>query len=79
MRGICIAIIAAAILSVSSVSYAVNVQETVEMITHANLVMKDGSTMHADVVRMNGKTYVMLPVDELPDYLHQQVLKVMPQ
>jgi hypothetical protein len=79
MRGISIAIFTAAVLSVSSASYAVNVQETVEMITHADLVMKDGSKMHADVVTMNGKTYVMLPVDELPDYLHQQVLKVMPQ
>jgi hypothetical protein len=44
MRGIRIAILTAAVLSVSSASYAVNVQETVEMITHAELVMKDGST-----------------------------------
>jgi hypothetical protein len=73
------AILAAGISTVAGVSYAVNIQETVEMITHADLVMKDGGTMHADVVKMNGKMYLMVPVDDLPDYLHQQVLKVMPQ
>ncbi|MEW6437279.1 MAG: hypothetical protein AB1508_08925 [Pseudomonadota bacterium] len=66
-------------LLIASGAKAVNVQETVEMITMADLVMKDGTTMHAHVVRMNGKMYVMMPVDELPDYLHQQLLKVMPQ
>lgn len=71
------AVLAAGISSVAGVSYAVNIQETVEMITHADLVMKDGGTMHADVVKMNGKMYLMIPVDDLPDYLHQQVLKVM--
>ncbi len=79
MRGICIAILATVALAVPRASYAVNVQETVEMITHVDLVMKDGSRMHADVVKMNGKMYIMLPFDDLPDYLHQQVLKVMPQ
>jgi hypothetical protein len=73
------AILAAGISTVAGLSYAVNIQETVEMITHADLVMKDGGTMHADVVKMNGKMYLMVPVDDLPDYLHQQVLKVMPQ
>ncbi|WP_297300419.1 hypothetical protein [uncultured Methylovirgula sp.] len=66
-------------LLIASGAKAVNVQETVEMITMADLVMKDGTTMHAHIVRMNGKMYVMMPVDELPDYLHQQILKVMPQ
>jgi hypothetical protein len=65
-------------LLMATTANAVNVQETVEMITHTDLVMKDGSTMHADVVKMNGKMYLMIPVDSLPDYLHQQVLKVMP-
>jgi hypothetical protein len=73
------AILAAGMSTVAGVSYAVNIQETVEMITHADLVMKDGGTMHADIVKMNGKMYLMVPVDDLPDYLHQQVLKVMPQ
>jgi hypothetical protein len=58
---------------------AVNIQETVEMITHTDLKMQDGSVMHAEIVKMNGKTYIMMSVDDLPDYLHQQVLKVMPQ
>ena len=66
-------------LLIASGAKAVNVQETVEMITMADLVMKDGTTMHAHIVRMNGKMYVMMPVDELPDYLHQQILKEMPQ
>lgn len=69
----------AAALLFATGAFAVDVQETVEMITHADLVMKDGGTMHADIVKMNGKMYIMMSVDDLPDYLHQQVLKVMPQ
>jgi hypothetical protein len=42
------------------------------MITHTDLKMQDGSVMHAEIVNMNGKTYVMMSVDDLPDYLHQQ-------
>jgi hypothetical protein len=75
-RAIIIAVATGLLMATSA--YAVNVQETVEMVTHADLVMKDGTTMHADVVKMNGKMYLMIPVDSLPDYLHQQVLKVMP-
>jgi phosphoenolpyruvate synthase/pyruvate phosphate dikinase len=69
----------AAGLMVATGANAVNVQETVEMITHATLTMKDGTTMPTEIVRMNGKMYVMMSVDDLPDYLHQQVLKLMPQ
>jgi hypothetical protein len=65
-------------LLIASSAYAVNVQEVVRMITHTDLVMSDGSKMHADIVKMHGKMYVMIPVDDLPDYLHQQVVKVMP-
>jgi hypothetical protein len=64
-------------LLLASSAYAVNVQEVVRMITHTDLVMQDGTTMHADIVKMHGKMYVMIPVDSLPDYLHQQVTKVM--
>jgi hypothetical protein len=64
-------------LLMASSAYAVNVQEVVQMITHTDLVMQDGTTMHADIVKMHGKMYVMIPVDSLPDYLHQQVTKVM--
>jgi hypothetical protein len=71
--------IAAGLLIAASGAKAVNIQETVEMITMADLVMKDGTTMHAHLVKMHGKMYVMMSVDELPDYLHQQLLKVMPQ
>jgi hypothetical protein len=62
---------------IATAAYAVNVQEVVQMVTMADLVMKDGSTMHAHIVKMHGKMYVMMAVDDLPDYLHQQVLKVM--
>ncbi len=68
--------VAAGLLMASS-AFAVNIQEVVRMITHTDLVMSDGTKMHADVVKMHGKMYVMIPVDDLPDYLHQQVLKVM--
>jgi hypothetical protein len=64
-------------LLMASSAYAVNVQEVVQMITHTDLVMQDGTKMHADIVKMHGHMYVMIPVDALPDYLHQQVLKVM--
>jgi hypothetical protein len=64
-------------LLLASSAYAVNISEVVRMITHTDLVMQDGTTMHADIVKMHGKMYVMIPVDSLPDYLHQQVTKVM--
>jgi hypothetical protein len=67
----------AAGLLIATSAYAVNVQEVVRMITHTDLVMKDGTTMHATIVKMHGKMYVMMAVDDLPDYLHQQVQKVM--
>lgn len=73
------ALFAIPFLVVAGAAHAVDVQETVQMITHTDLVMKDGSKMHADIVKMHGKMYVMMPVDELPDYLHQQVSKVLPQ
>jgi hypothetical protein len=69
----------AASLLFATGAYAVNVQETVEMITHADLTMKNGDVMQSEIVKMHGKTYVMMPVDDLPDFLHQQVLKVMPE
>jgi hypothetical protein len=68
---------AALSIAVASSAYAVNVQEVVQMITHTDLVMSDGTKMPADIVKMHGKMYVMIPVDDLPDYLHQQVTKVM--
>lgn len=74
-----IAMLAVGFLVVAGAAHAVDVQETVQMITHTDLVMKDGSKMHADIVKMNGKMYLMMPVDDLPDYLHQQVSKVLPQ
>jgi len=64
-------------LLIASSAYAVNVSEVVQMITHTDLVMQDGAKMHADIVKMHGQMYVMIRVDDLPDYLHQQVLKVM--
>jgi hypothetical protein len=67
-----------ALLLFGGAANAVNIQETAEMITHTDLKMQDGSVMHAEIVNMNGKTYVMMSVDDLPDYLHQQVLKVLP-
>lgn len=71
--------IAAGLLIAATTAKAVNVQSFVEMITMADLTMKDGTVMHAHIVKMNGKMYVMMSVDEMPDYLHQQILKVMPQ
>jgi hypothetical protein len=41
------------------------------MFTQTDLVMSDGTKMHADIVKVHGKMYAMIPVDDLPDYLHQ--------
>ncbi len=71
--------IAAGLLIAATGAKAVDVQGTVEMVTMADLTMKDGTIMHTHIVKMNGKMYIMMSVDDLPDYLHQQVLKVMPQ
>jgi hypothetical protein len=71
--------IAAGLALATTAAKATDVQGTVEMITMADITMKDGTVMHAHIVRMNGKMYVMMSVEELPDYLHQQILKVMPQ
>jgi len=70
-------IAAVAGLLIATSAYAVNVQEYVRMVTHTDLVMKDGTTMHVAIVKMHGKMYIMMAVDDLPDYLHQQVLKAM--
>jgi hypothetical protein len=71
--------IAAGLALATTAAKATDVQGTVEMITMADITMKDGTVMHAHIVRMNGKMYVMMSVEDLPDYLHQQILKVMPQ
>jgi len=63
-------------LLITSGAYA-GVQEYIDMFSHTDLVMNDGTKMHADIVKMHGHMYVMIRVDDLPDYLHQQVLKVM--
>jgi hypothetical protein len=70
-------IAAGAALLLATSAFAVNIQETVEMINHTDLTMKDGTVMHAMIVKMDGKMYIMMSVDDLPDYLHQQVVKVM--
>jgi hypothetical protein len=75
---LCSAVIAVGLLGIVAKANAVNIQETVEMITMADLFMKDGSHMRAHIVKMHGKMYLMISVDDLPDYLHQQILKVMP-
>lgn len=33
--------------------------------------------MPADIVKVHGRMMAMIPVEDLPDYLHQQVIKVM--
>jgi hypothetical protein len=76
VRATIFAVFAGLLVAVTGAN-AVNIQEHVEMITMADLVMKDGTTMHTHIVKMHGKMYVMMAVDDLPDYLHQQILKIM--
>jgi predicted DNA-binding protein with PD1-like motif len=71
--------IAVGCLIAAATGKVTDVQGTVEMITMADVIMKDGTVMHTHIVKMNGKMYVMMAVDDLPDYLHQQILKVMPK
>jgi hypothetical protein len=78
LKAMIVAILAGLAIATTAAN-ATDIQGTVEMITMADITMKDGTVMHTHIVKMNGKMYVMMSVDELPDYLHQQVLKVMPQ
>lgn len=50
---------------------------TVEMMGHTTATMNDGTKLNVDIVKMNGHMMVMIPEGDLPDYLHQQIFKVM--
>ena len=63
-------------LLAATTAYA-GVREYIESFHHAYLVMSDGTRMSADIVKVHGRMMVMIPVEDLPDYLHQQVIKVM--
>jgi len=49
---------------------------SVEIMGHTTATLNDGTTLDVDIVRMGGHIMVMIPRDELPDYLHQQVFRV---
>jgi hypothetical protein len=74
-RFIKIAATGIALMSATS-AFAVDVQETIIMMHHVSLKM-EGKMVQADIVKMNGHMYVMIPADNLPDPLHQQILKYM--
>lgn len=63
-------------LLAATTAYA-GVREYIESFHHTYLVMSDGTRMPADIVKVHGRMMVMIPVEDLPDYLHQQVIKVM--
>jgi hypothetical protein len=46
---------------------------SVEMMRAATATMTDGTKLHVEIVKMNGHTMVAIPMDDLPDYLHQQL------
>ena len=48
----------------------------VDMMGHTTAMLKDGTKLDVDVVKMNGHMMVAIPADELPDYLHQQIFRV---
>jgi hypothetical protein len=48
----------------------------VEMMGHTTATMNDGTKLDVDIVKVNGHMMVMIPAEELPDYLHQQIFKV---
>jgi hypothetical protein len=58
-------------------AFAVDVQETIIMMHHNVALQMEGKAVKADIVKMHGHMYVMIPVDDLPDPLHQQVSKFM--
>jgi hypothetical protein len=60
----------------ATTAYA-GVREYIESFHHTHLVMKDGTRMPADIVKVHGRMMVMIPVEDLPDYLHQQIIRVM--
>jgi hypothetical protein len=50
---------------------------TVEMMGHTTATLNDGTKLDVDIVKMDGHMMVAIPANELPDYLHQQIFKVM--
>ncbi|MEW6438696.1 MAG: hypothetical protein AB1508_16180 [Pseudomonadota bacterium] len=46
---------------------------SVEMIRDATATMKDGTRLRVTVVKMNGHMMAAIPMNDLPDYLHQQI------
>ena len=50
---------------------------SVEMMGHSTATLNDGTKLDVDIVKMDGHMMVAIPADELPDYLHQQIFRVM--
>jgi hypothetical protein len=50
---------------------------SVEMMGHTTATLNDGTKLDVDIVKMDGHMMVAIPADELPDYLHQQIFRVM--
>ena len=46
---------------------------SVEMYHSAMATMKDGTKLHVQVIKMNGRMMVAIPMADLPDYLQQQI------
>jgi hypothetical protein len=46
---------------------------SVEVMRSTMATMKDGTRLHVQIVRMNGRMMVAIPMSDLPDYLRQQI------
>jgi hypothetical protein len=46
---------------------------SVDLMRATTATMTDGTKLHVQIVKMNGRMMVAIPVGDLPDYLHQQI------
>ncbi len=46
---------------------------SVEMYHSSMATMKDGTKLHVQVIKMNGRMMIAIPMADLPDYLRQQI------
>jgi hypothetical protein len=45
----------------------------VEVLRNTTAMMRDGTRLHVQVVKMNGHMMAEIPMNEMHDYLHQQI------
>jgi predicted acyl esterase len=66
-------LIALPLLPLGAYAVAHHRHVSVEFYHSAMATMKDGTKLHARVIKMNGNMMAAVPRNDLPDYLQQQI------